>query len=104
MTVPGPIDRDIVNDSTHERLVLDRDGFTSELVYRVEGDDLVVVHTEVPEELRGRGIGGQLVRASVELARDMGLRIAPSCPFARKWLKDHPEAAGGVEIDWKLPA
>lgn len=103
MTDPGRIDRGIVNDSTRERLVLDQDGLTSELIYRVRGDELVIVHTEVPEELGGHGIGGQLVRASIELARDMGLGIAPWCPFATKWLKEHPEAAAGVRIDWRLP-
>jgi predicted GNAT family acetyltransferase len=103
VTDPGRVDRDIVNDSTRQRLVLEQHGLTSELIYRVRGDGLVIVHTEVPEELGGRGIGGQLVHAAIELARDMGLGIAPWCPFARRWLKGHPEAAAGVEIDWKLP-
>ena len=30
------------------------------------------------------------------------LTILPLCPFARRWLKDHPETAGTVRIDWAL--
>jgi uncharacterized protein len=100
----GRIDRDIVSDASHHRLVLDQDGYTSELIYRLREGELVIVHTEVPDELGGHGIGGQLVHAAVELAMDMKLKIAPWCPFARTWLKDHPDAAAGVEIDWELPA
>ena len=97
------IDRDIENDSSHNRLVLERDGYTSELIYRISGDELVIVHTEVPEELEGHGIGGQLVHAALELARDMNLRVAPWCPFAGKWLREHPDAAIGLDIDWQRP-
>jgi predicted GNAT family acetyltransferase len=100
----GRIDRDIANDATHHRLVLDQDGYKSELIYRAREGELVIVHTEVPDELGGHGIGGQLVRAAMALASDMKLRIAPWCPFARTWLKDHPDAAAGVEIDWQHPA
>jgi predicted GNAT family acetyltransferase len=60
----------------------------------------VLVHTEVPEQLGGRGIGGQLVRAALEWAARDGLVIVPWCPFARKWLTDHPEATAAVGIDW----
>lgn len=98
------IDRNIVNDSSHNRLILEKDGYTSELLYRIQGDELVIVHTEVPEELGGHGIGGQLVHAALELARDTNLRVAPWCPFAGKWLKEHPDAAAGLEIDWQRPA
>jgi hypothetical protein len=27
--------------------------------------------------------------------------LVPWCPFARRWLKEHPEAAEGVSIDWE---
>ena len=32
-----------------------------------------------------------------------GLTVVPLCPFARKWLERHPQAASGVSVDWGPP-
>jgi uncharacterized protein len=48
-------------------------------------------HTIVPEEERGRGVGGTVVRAAIAYARDQGLRVVASCPFVRSWLDEHPD-------------
>jgi uncharacterized protein len=90
----------IVDDARDHRFVLETDAGLAELVYRVNGNRLVVVHTEVPETLRGQGIAGRLVRAAVERAAAGGLVVVPLCPYARTWLKDHPEAAATVTVDW----
>jgi predicted GNAT family acetyltransferase len=76
------------------------DGHRAELLYERDGDELVLIHTEVPDELEGRGIGGQLVRAAVAVARDRGLVLVPSCQFARGWLGRHPDVLDGVTVDW----
>ena len=90
----------IVDDARSHRFVLETDAGLAELVYRVNGSRLVVVHTEVPETLRGRGIAGRLVRAAVERAAAAGLIVVPRCPYARSWLEEHPEAAATVAVDW----
>ena len=76
-----------------------RDGeHLAELVYRIDGKRLVLVHTGVPEELGGRGLGGELVRASLDKARAEDLVVDPQCPFARGWLSKHPDDRQGVLI------
>jgi GNAT superfamily N-acetyltransferase len=55
----------------------------------------------VPDEISGRGIGGALVAAAVDHANAEGLTIVPWCPFARHWLRAHPEEAAAMTIDWK---
>ena len=72
----------------------------AELVYRRNGKRLVLIHTEVPVELEGHGLGGKLVSAAIEAAEDEGMTVVPLCPFARSWLERHPEAAGHAAIDW----
>ncbi len=64
------------------------------------GTGWCLVHTEVPVELEGRGIGGRLVIAAVDRAARQGLTLVPLCPFARGWLERHPEAASKAVIDW----
>jgi uncharacterized protein len=94
--VPGAVVRD--DRSNRFELVLP-DG-TAELLFRRNRDRLVLVHTGVPDALAGRGFGGQLVRAAVDLAIADGLTIVPNCPFARDWLRRHPDVAETVAIDW----
>ena len=91
---------DVVDETADERFVLVDDGHTAELVYHVHGDRLTLIHTEVPDELGGRGVGGRLVEAALERARRDGITLVPSCPFARSWLEKHRDALDGVTIDW----
>ena len=90
---------DVVDNEAEDRFELTEDGHLAELVYHVHGDRMTLIHTEVPEELGGRGLGGVLVQAALDRARRDKLTIVPNCPFARSWLEKHPDAAGGVTID-----
>jgi uncharacterized protein len=86
------------------RFVTELEGHTARLVYRTDHERLILVHTIVPAELEGRGVGSALVRASIARAADEGLTVVPWCPFARKWLRSHPDEAAGVTVDWTLPS
>ena len=91
---------DVIDNTDASRFELRADGRLAELVYRIRGDRLVLVHTEVPVELEGHGIGGRLVTAAVDRAAHEGLTLVPLCPFARGWLERHPETASKAVIDW----
>jgi predicted GNAT family acetyltransferase len=90
---------DVIDLPEQSRFELNVDGQVAELVYRVEGRNLVLIHTEVPEALGGRGIGGRLVQAAVDRAAADGLTIVARCPFARRWLEHHPDATAHVPPD-----
>jgi uncharacterized protein len=83
-----------------DRFVVRQGGAEAELVYEVDGEDVVLIHTGVPDELGGRGIGGALVRAATDWAAHDGLTVVPLCPFARRWLREHPDVADTVTVDW----
>lgn len=74
------------------------DGHTAFLTYRREDDQIVLIHTEVPKELGGRGLGSELARAALEHARDNGLTVVPECPFVRSFLERHPDEAERVNV------
>ena len=93
----------VVDVPAEQRFVVPGPGVEPELIYRLRGSDLILVHTEVPETMSGRGIGGRLVRAAVARARADHLTLIPWCPYARRWLKEHPDEVGGVDIDYKTP-
>ncbi len=92
----------VVDRDDGGQIVLEVDGQEAELIYRVEGTYLVLIHTEVPEALEGRGLGGTLVREALDRAARDGLTVVPLCPFARRWLGHHPDDATRVPIDWEL--
>ena len=90
----------VIDDIDHHRFLFAEHGVDAELVYWADGKRLILVHTEVPATFRGRGIGGRLVNAAASRAASTGETVVPSCPYARKWLEDHPDVAAGLTIDW----
>lgn len=61
------------------------------LEYAFQEDRLVLIHTFVPQELEGRGIGGALVKTALECARARAIGAVPLCPFSKNYLDSHPE-------------
>ena len=102
MTIPT--EAPVVDDTAASRFVIREDGTEAELVYLVEGDRMLLLHTEVPEEWGGRGIGRPPGPSRPGArAETNGLTVVPWCPFARRWLRDHPDEAAAVNIDWETP-
>jgi predicted GNAT family acetyltransferase len=91
---------EIIDDTEHSRFEARVDDQVAELVYRRRADRLILVHTGVPRELEGQGLGGQLVEAAVDRAARECLTLVPLCPFARVWLQRHSDAAAKAKIDW----
>lgn len=63
------------------------------LQYRRTQNSITLVHTEVPQASRGRGLGNQLIRAALDFAHFNQLKVVPVCPFVKAYLQKHPEAA-----------
>ena len=91
---------DIVNNRERMRFETERDGHVAFLSYLRRDGSLVLVHTEVPDELEGHGLGGALVRAAVDYAAEHDLAVVPECPFASEWLRRHPDEAARITIEW----
>jgi uncharacterized protein len=90
----------VTDNPAASRFELRVDGQLAQMVYGLRGDRLVIIHTEVPKALSGRGLGSVLVAAAIDRAAREGLTVVPLCPFARSWLDRHPDAAARVRVDW----
>lgn len=55
-----------------------------EMTYSVAGSDKIIIdHTEVDPEQKGKSIGKLLLQKAVEHARNKNIKIIPLCPFAK---------------------
>jgi uncharacterized protein len=63
------------------------------LQYRRTENSITLIHTEVPQASRGRGLGNQLIRAALDFAHFNQLKVVPVCPFVKAYLQKHPEAS-----------
>jgi len=64
---------------------------TAYVVYKREGRRVVLIHTEVPEELSGHGVGSRLVRGTLDQLRAAGDEVVPRCEFVAAYIARHPE-------------
>ncbi len=61
------------------------------LEYRLKGNVIYLIHTEVPETISGMGIAAILVTKVFEYIEEHHLRLVPYCPYVKIFLKRHPE-------------
>jgi predicted GNAT family acetyltransferase len=56
----------------------------AEMVYSMASPSkMIIEHTEVSDELKGKNVGFQLVKTAVDYARQNNIKIIPLCPFAK---------------------
>ena len=82
---------DVTNNEAQSRYELSTDAGTALAAYRLEGDTISFTHTEVPEEMEGRGVGGRLVAGALEDVRGRGLKVVPLCSFVQHYMKTHED-------------
>lgn len=86
-TKPEPV------QATSGRLEIERQGHIAYLEYTLAGKVLQLIHSEVPVELRGQGLGSELAHSALEWAREQDLKVDVICPSVAEYLTRHPEYA-----------
>ncbi|HZW27866.1 MAG TPA: GNAT family N-acetyltransferase [Trueperaceae bacterium] len=81
----------VVRNREASRFEVELDGHVAVLEYVRVRRSLLLVHTGVPEQLEGRGIGSTLARAALDYVRHARLIAVPMCPFVRAYIRRHPE-------------
>ena len=66
-------------------------GYLSKLDYIEDGNNFVITHVGVHPELRGQGLAGKIVEASLEYAKQNSLRVIPMCSYAASYIHNHPQ-------------
>jgi uncharacterized protein len=76
---------------TTGRFEIEQDGHVAYLEYTVAGKILALLHTEVPEELRGRELASELTKFALQWARENHMKVDVICPLVADYLDRHKE-------------
>ena len=78
------------NPARH-RYELEVEGHVAFAEYGLAAGVITFIHTEVPKELGGKGVGSALARGALEDVRRRGLRVVAQCPFIKGFMDKHAE-------------
>jgi uncharacterized protein len=84
---------EVVNNRARHRYELAVDGHIAATYYAIADGVITFIHTEVPPELGGKGIGSKLIKGALQLIRADGLKVVAGCGFVVDYLQKHPEFA-----------
>lgn len=76
---------------TTGRFELERDGQVATLEYTMTDHVLGLLHTDIPEGLRGAGVASSLAKSALDWAREHHMKVDVTCPFVAEYLRTHPE-------------
>ncbi len=80
----------LIKNEANNRFEFNIDGAIALINYVKRGNVYFLIHTEVPEDLQGRGIAGLLVEKTFKYLDESGYKILPNCPYVQSYIKRHP--------------
>jgi uncharacterized protein len=91
----GPSAEFVVRDNSEmSRLETEVAGQLATLRYERHPHAVVLVETDVPAALQGRGVANALARWAIETAERDGLRVVAACSFVRAYMQRHAKSRG----------
>ncbi|MBS0566067.1 MAG: N-acetyltransferase [Proteobacteria bacterium] len=82
---------EIIDNRARNRYELGVNGFTAHVDYVRTPGTIRFIHTIVPEQLGGRGIGSKLAQHVLDEARRNGEKAIPQCSFIAAYITKHRE-------------
>ncbi|MET4578543.1 GNAT family N-acetyltransferase [Ottowia thiooxydans] len=81
----------VVLNEAQNRFEMVVDGHTAFEVFERFPGGIAYLHTIVPKELGGRGIGSALVKHILDYAVSHDLKVRPDCSFVKAYIDKHPQ-------------
>jgi predicted GNAT family acetyltransferase len=77
---------EVSDNPAQHRYELEVDGHIAATYYEIADGVITFVHTEVPPELGGKGIGSRLIKGALDQVRAKGLKVIAQCPFVNAFI------------------
>jgi predicted GNAT family acetyltransferase len=84
-------DIQLINNEAIHNFEIFVDGYRAFIDYKQHGDKFFLIHTEVPQELEGRGVAAALVEKVFKYLETNNFKMVPYCEYIKVYLKRHPE-------------
>jgi predicted GNAT family acetyltransferase len=82
----------VIDNPTERRYELRRDDeVLGVAVYRLQGNVINLLHTEIDADHEGEGLGSAIAAGVLDDVRSRGLLVQPTCPFIAGWIEKHPD-------------
>ena len=85
------MDYQLIKNEKENRFEVHIEGLVAFADYKLNKDKIAFTHTEVPEELSGKGIGSFIAKGILDYAAENELKVKPYCPFIKSYIDKHPE-------------
>lgn len=69
------------------------DGEMAVALYRIRDGKMFIVHSEVPRQFSGKGLGTKLMEGVCQRLRESNRKAVPVCSFVARYFSEHPECA-----------
>jgi predicted GNAT family acetyltransferase len=76
---------------TSGRFEIEQSGEVAYLEYTLTDHVLGLIHSEVPDKLRGLGLAASLAQTALQWARDNNRKVDVVCPLVLDYIAKHPE-------------
>jgi predicted GNAT family acetyltransferase len=81
----------LVNNEDIHHFELTVDEQKAFIDYKRKDNKIYLIHTEVPETLRGSGAAEAIVNKVFRFIEEHQLKLVPLCSYVQVYLKRHPE-------------
>ena len=81
----------LIKNSKENRFELNTDDYVTFIDHKEHGKKIWLIHTEAPEELKGKGTATAIVEKTLAYLEDNNYKLTPLCPFVVTYLKRHTE-------------
>lgn len=84
---------EVTHNPALKRYELNVEGHLATACYEIANGVVTFEHTEVPQELGGKGVGSRLIKGALAQVRADGFKVIAECPFVQAYLNKHTEYA-----------
>ena len=82
---------EVIHDIEKQKFYAVIDDLESHLEYVKVNNVLNLIHTYVPNALRGKGSASKIVKVALTYAEENNLKIIPSCSYVAAYIQRHKE-------------
>ncbi len=91
-------DSEIIHDKNNQQFLLNLEsGLVAKVSYTLEGKQMRLTYSEVPNSLRGQGIGKKLVEQTFQKLTDEGFEATAICSYIRLIAERNPKWRGVIK-------